>query len=96
MAVELRSGAPTATLRSTALLASVALLTLGNGLQGTVVGVRGGVEGMADATIGLIMSAFFAGFVLGSVFVPRLVENVGHIRTFAALASIASDRKSVV
>jgi MFS family permease len=76
--------------QSSALLVAVALLTLGNGLLSTVVGVRGGLEGMAQATIGVVMSAFFAGFVAGSIWAPGLVQTVGHIRTFAALASIAS------
>ncbi len=81
---------PASGLQSAALLAAVALLTLGNGLSSTVVGVRGGVEGMAQATIGVVMSAFFLGFVAGSIWAPRLVQAVGHIRTFAALASLAS------
>lgn len=73
-----------------ALLAGVALLLAGNGLQATLVGVRAGLEGMSDRTIGLIMSAYFAGFAVGSMLAPRLIETVGHIRTYAALASIAS------
>ena len=36
------------------------------------------------------MSAYYMGFLGGSYFVPRLVANVGHIRVFAALASVAS------
>jgi MFS family permease len=85
--VELRAPGRT---QSSALLAAVALLTLGNGLLSTVVGVRGGLEGMTETTIGLVMSAFFAGFVAGSIWAPGLVQTVGHIRTFAALASITS------
>jgi MFS family permease len=82
--------APPAGVQSSALLAAVALLTLGNGLLSTLVGVRGGLEGMAQATVGAVMSAFFAGVVVGSMRTPRLVRAVGHIRAFAALASIAS------
>ena len=73
-----------------ALLSGVAILVLGNGLQGTLLGVRAGIEGMAAETIGLIMSAYFVGFAVACFVVPPLVERVGHIRTFAALASIAS------
>jgi len=65
-------------------------LVLGNGLQGTLLGVRGGMEGMAQESIGLMMSAYFAGYMLGSIFIPRRVQSVGHIRAFAAFASIAS------
>lgn len=73
-----------------ALFAGMALLVLGNGLQGTLIGVRAGAEHMSKETIGLVMLAYFVGYVIGSVCVPTLVQNVGHIRAFAALASIAS------
>ncbi|MBD3316119.1 MAG: MFS transporter [Chitinivibrionales bacterium] len=72
------------------LLVSVCILVLGNNLQNTLLGVRAGVEGMSSLGIGLMMSSYFAGFVLGSVYLPRLIVAVGHIRTYAALASMAS------
>ena len=72
------------------LLLSVALLNLGNDLQGTLLGVRAAIEGLPRENIGFIMSAYFAGFVAGPWFIPRLISQVGHIRTFAALASLAS------
>ena len=73
-----------------ALLAGIAFLMVGNGLQGSLLGVRATMEGFSTETTGLIMTGYFAGFLAGSVVVPRLVDRVGHIRTFAALASIAS------
>lgn len=72
------------------LLLGVALLVLGSGLQGTLLAVRGGLEGFAEQVIGLIMSAYSVGFVAGSWVGPGLIARAGHIRTFAALASIAS------
>ena len=73
-----------------ALLLGVALIMLGNGLQGTLLGVRATMEGFATLATGLVMTSYFAGFMVGSVIVPKLLKNVGHIRVFAALASIAS------
>lgn len=73
-----------------ALLLGVAILNLGSGLQGTLIAVRAGLEGMPQESIGLMMAAFFFGYALGSVLTVRVVIEVGHIRTFAALASISS------
>jgi len=72
------------------LFASAALLTMGNGLAGTLVSVRASAEGFAPAVTGAVMAAYFAGFVAGSFALPALVRRVGHIRTFAAMISLAS------
>ena len=73
-----------------ALLLGIALIMLGNGLQNTLLGVRATLEGFGTGITGLVMTAYFAGFVAGSVIVPRLLANVGHVRVFAAVASLAS------
>lgn len=73
-----------------ALLVSVGLLVLGNGLLGTLLVVRAGTENFAGETIGIMMSVYFAGYALGSVFLSRVIVSAGHIRAFAGLASIAS------
>ena len=73
-----------------ALLAGIALLMAGNGLQGSLLGVRAAAEGFSVAVTGIVMSAYFAGFVAGSIAAPWLIRRVGHIRVFGALASIAS------
>jgi len=72
------------------LLFGIAIILAGNGLLGTLLGVRGELEGMANATLGLVMGGYFAGFVLGTFLIPDVIRRVGHIRMFAALASIAS------
>lgn len=73
-----------------ALLTGTALLVVGSGLYGTLIALRGSGEGFASTLIGLIMSAYYIGFMLGTIGCPALIEQVGHIRTFAGLASIAS------
>ncbi|MFP4207970.1 MAG: MFS transporter [Wenzhouxiangella sp.] len=72
------------------LLIGVAIILAGNGLLGTLLGVRGELEGFSSAMLGLIMGAYFAGFVAGTLIIPRVIRRVGHIRMFAALASVAS------
>lgn len=73
-----------------ALLTAVAILLCGNGLQGTLLAVRGDNEGFPTALIGALMSCYFAGFIVGCRITPGFIMSVGHIRTFVALASIAS------
>ena len=75
---------------SWALLLGMLLLMIGNGLQGTVLGVRGEAEGYSGVTLGLIMSAYFIGFLGGTQVAPKLLRRVGHVRVFAALASLIS------
>jgi MFS family permease len=79
------------TLRSVgALLLAAGILFVGSGLQGSLLAIRGNGEGFALAQIGLLMSTFYAGFVAGCQLTPGMVGRVGHIRTFTALASVAS------
>jgi MFS family permease len=63
---------------------------LGAGLQGTLLGVRATLEGFPTPVIGVIMSCYYVGYLLGTFTAPRLVRSVGHIRVFAALAAVAS------
>ena len=75
---------------SWALMLGMLLLMLGNGLQGTLLGVRGSIEGIDQATLGFVMSAYFIGFLGGSKLAPELLRRVGHVRVFAALGSLVS------
>src|ERR1700730_9510126 len=72
------------------LLLGMGVLMLGAGLQGTLLGVRATLEGFPTPVIGVIMSCYYVGYLLGTFAAPRLVRNVGHIRVFAALAAVAS------
>ncbi|WP_404933255.1 MFS transporter [Nitratireductor sp. L15S-10] len=72
------------------LLIAAGILLAGNGLQGTLIALRGAAEGFSETTIGLMGSAYFAGFLIGCLYVPRLLRAVGHIRAFAALAALGA------
>ncbi|ADE14233.1 major facilitator superfamily MFS_1 [Nitrosococcus halophilus Nc 4] len=72
------------------LLFGIAIVLLGSGLLGTLVGVRANQEQFGPAIIGLIQSAFFLGYVLGTFFCPPLIKRVGHIRVFATMAALGS------
>lgn len=72
------------------LLIGIAVILAGNGLIGTLLGIRGEMASFSSATMGLIMGGYFIGFVAGTFVIPQRLRQVGHIRMFAALASMAS------
>lgn len=75
---------------ASALLAGMALLMIGNALAGSVIGIRAELEAFNGLATGAIMAAYFGGFLVGSRLAIRLLASVGHVRVFAALASLAS------
>ncbi|RDW13538.1 MFS transporter [Paracoccus thiocyanatus] len=72
------------------LLLGILLLMVGNGMQGTLLGIRGTIEHISTSQMSVVMAAYFGGFLLGSRVVPELIRNVGHVRVFAALGSLIS------
>ena len=70
------------------LLAATAILLLGSGLLGTLIALRAGTESFPQPMIGLIMSGFFMGYVLGSYLCPHVIRNIGHIRSFSVFAAM--------
>ncbi len=73
-----------------ALLLGVGLLMIGNGMQGTLIGIRGGIENFSTLEMSIVVSAYFVGFLGGSRMAPGMIRRVGHVRVFAALASLIS------
>ncbi|AXI54588.1 putative MFS-type transporter YcaD (plasmid) [Pseudoseohaeicola sp. NH-UV-7] len=75
---------------SWALLLGMGLLMVGNGMQGTLLGIRGEIEGFSTLEMSFVMSAYFVGFLGGSRMAPWMIRRVGHVRVFAALGSFIS------
>ena len=75
---------------SWALLLGMMLLMLGNGMQGSLLGIRGGQEQMSTFQLSIVTSCYFLGFLFGSRMVPDMLRRVGHVRVFAALGSMIS------
>jgi MFS family permease len=73
-----------------ALLLGTILMVAGNAMLGTVVAVRATVEDFGTHLTGVVMAAYSAGFILGTLVGPHLIGRVGHIRTFAACSAVAS------
>ncbi len=78
-------------LRSVAsILLSHCLLLIANGMFGTLLGIRANLEEISTESTGIIMAGFFIGLLLGGRYAVRVIASVGHIRAFAAFASIMS------
>ncbi len=69
---------------------SCALLLMGNGLLFIIIPMSMRLDGQDTDAIGLVMSLYFVGMLLGSMYGKHLISRVGHIRIFAACASVAT------
>lgn len=70
--------------------ASVTVFTVGHGLISTWVAVRLAELNADSVVIGMVTASYFLGIILGAFFNIRLIGGVGHIRAFAAYASVLS------
>src|SRR5690606_38480247 len=81
-----------------ALLLGTSLIVTGTGLLGTALALYADRLGFPGSLTGIVMAAYFAGYVLGTYVCPKIVMSAGHVRAFSAFAATAAsaDRKSVV
>ena len=75
---------------SWALFTGYAIIITAHGFQGNLLQVRSVIENFTFITTGIIMSGYIVGYFVGASVIPNLVSKVGHIRVFAAFASMAS------
>lgn len=81
----------TSILRSfTALYVAVLILAMGLGLLATFLSVRLTLQGFSPQVTGLILTAYFMGSVAGTFYCRRLIQRIGHIRSFCAFAALAT------
>ncbi len=73
-----------------ALLLGIVFILLGNGMQSTLIGLRGDIEGFSATSLAIVTSGYFVGFLSGAHYTPKLLRRVGHVRVFAALGSFVS------
>lgn len=77
----------TALVPISALLIAAAFLLLGHGLSLTLLPISASALGFSDAQVAFTGSANFLGFVFGCLATPHILNRVGHIRSFAVLAT---------
>lgn len=73
-----------------ALLSGSGFLFFAGGINGLILPVRGAHEGFSAFSLGLLGTGWAVGYVLGCIYAPRLVSQVGHVRSFGAMAAVAS------
>ena len=82
MLTSIRTSAP--------LLLSTVFLLMGVGLLHTHIALEGRALGFSVAMIGVLTSAYYAGFLVGTYTIPRLTHRIGHIRTFAFCTALVT------
>lgn len=72
------------------LLLGITILLVVMDLLSSLLGVRATLAHYPGWQLGLVMSAYFFGYVLGSFVCPLLIQRVGSIRAFATFAAIVA------
>ena len=75
---------------SWALFLGMSLIMMAYGFQGSLLGVRAVQEEFSLTATGFLMSGYFIGYFIGAATIPNIISRVGHVRVFAAFASLAS------
>jgi MFS family permease len=72
------------------LILGISLVQLVNGYMGTLVGIRISSAGTDALATGIVTSAFFFGYAIGSVLCKHVIQRSGHIRAFASFAALVA------
>lgn len=67
-----------------ALILATSLIQLAVGFFGTFLSLRVMLEGFDATAVGVVLSSYFAGFTVGALRSGRIIERIGHIRSYAA------------
>ena len=70
------------------LILGISLIQLVNGYIATLIGIRLAAAGTDALATGIVTSAYFFGYAIGSVLCNRLIQRVGHIRAFTTFAAV--------
>lgn len=69
---------------------STLLMLVGSGLLSTYLGLRLSADNASAVWIGLLMTGYYVGLVMGATVGHRLIARVGHIRAFVASAGVVT------
>ena len=71
-------------------LVSLVIVMVGNGFFNTYTSLRIAIDDYPSWVIGVLNASYYLGLMLGSLYIKRLIDRIGHIRTFAIFASVNS------
>lgn len=69
---------------------SLLTIMLGVSFFNTFMSVRVSSDGWSNFMTGLVYSAYYAGMMLGAIYIERVIKRTGHIRAFALFAAITA------
>ena len=72
-----------------ALIFATSGVQLAIGFFGTFISLRVPLENFTETMSALVLSGYYAGYTIGAVCCARIIERIGHIRTYTALAGLA-------
>jgi MFS family permease len=72
-------------------LLAVILLDAALSILSPLIGLQLARRGVAPEIIGLISSAYYGGFLLGTLTCHKIIDRVGHIRAFGVFAVVAAN-----
>ena len=87
---QLNSNRKTILLATWGLFAGLTFLLISAGSYSTLLGIRAELKNLPTVISGGLTTAYYAGFLIGSWYSLRALKQVGHIRVYAALASLLS------
>ncbi len=87
---QLNSNRKTILLATWGLFTGLTFLLISAGSYSTLLGIRAELENLPTIISGGLTTAYYAGFLIGSWYSLRALKQVGHIRVYAALASLLS------
>ena len=87
---QLNSNRKTILLATWGLFTGLTFLLISAGSYSTLLGIRAELKNLPTVISGGLTTAYYAGFLIGSWYSLRALKQVGHIRVYAALASLLS------
>ena len=73
-----------------ALFCSCFILMMGNGLINVFLPVKMAAENLNTGTIGLVLSLYYVGMLIGAIYSKNLIKRAGHVRVFAGCVALGA------